>query len=141
VITSFTGEYSFLSNFWIGQINVFGGIYPSAEHAYQASKALTQDDHDLIARTSTPGQAKKAGKLIKLSPDWELVKIHVMRAIVQAKFEQHPDLTDKLMKTRPLELIEGNTWGDKFWGQCPIGSGRNELGKILMAIRDDITGI
>jgi predicted NAD-dependent protein-ADP-ribosyltransferase YbiA (DUF1768 family) len=43
------------------------------------------------------------------------------------------------MKTKPFELIEGNTWGDKYWGQCPIGNGRNELGKILMAIRDDIT--
>jgi predicted NAD-dependent protein-ADP-ribosyltransferase YbiA (DUF1768 family) len=44
-----------------------------------------------------------------------------------------------LQETRPYELIEGNNWGDKFWGQSPLGTGRNELGKILMSVRDDIT--
>jgi hypothetical protein len=32
-------------------------------------------------------------------------------------------------------LIEGNTWGDTFWGVCN-GVGENNLGKTLMNVRE-----
>jgi len=32
-------------------------------------------------------------------------------------------------------LIEGNTWGDTYWGVCR-GRGSNNLGKLLMKIRE-----
>lgn len=31
-------------------------------------------------------------------------------------------------------LIEGNTWGDRFWGVCE-GFGQNHLGHVLMRVR------
>jgi predicted NAD-dependent protein-ADP-ribosyltransferase YbiA (DUF1768 family) len=34
-----------------------------------------------------------------------------------------------------VELIEGNWWGDTYWGVCN-GVGENHLGKLLMKIRD-----
>ena len=34
-------------------------------------------------------------------------------------------------------LIEGNEWGDTFWGTCD-GIGENHLGKILMRIRNEM---
>jgi len=37
-ITSFQGEYRFLSNFWPCHIVRDGLVYPSLEHAYAASK-------------------------------------------------------------------------------------------------------
>jgi len=40
-----------------------------------------------------------------------------------------------LLQTGDEELIEGNKWGDRFWGVCK-GKGKNNLGKILMKIRD-----
>jgi predicted NAD-dependent protein-ADP-ribosyltransferase YbiA (DUF1768 family) len=61
-----------------------------------------------------------------------------MRIILENKFGDY-ELRERLNSTKGCELIEGNTWGDKFWGQCPLGNGRNELGKLLMSIRDDIT--
>lgn len=54
-----------------------------------------------------------------------------MRIILENKFSD-VYLRERLDSTKGYELIEGNTWGDKFWGQCPIGIGRNELGKLLI---------
>lgn len=141
MITSFDGEYRFLSNFWMAPVEYEGMVYPSSEHAYQAAKTLNKDLRGAFAEITSPGAVKKLGQTIAMRPDWEDVKINVMRDIVTAKFEQNPELMEKLMATKGHELVEGNTWGDTFWGECPLGKGRNELGKILMSIRDDITKI
>ena len=54
------------------------------------------------------------------------------------KYTTNLDLKQKLLDTGELEIIEGNTWNDTYWGQCPIGYGLNNLGKILMLIRSEI---
>jgi predicted NAD-dependent protein-ADP-ribosyltransferase YbiA (DUF1768 family) len=59
-----------------------------------------------------------------------------MWEILQAKFAQHPDLVAKLIATEDEEIVEGNTWNDKFWGVCD-GEGMNHLGIMLMAIREE----
>jgi hypothetical protein len=46
-------------------------------------------------------------------------------------------LKQLLLATGDKELIEGNTWGDTFWGVCN-GIGQNHLGKILMAKRTEL---
>ena len=138
-IVSFSGKFRFLSNFYPCKV-VFDGIeYPSAEHAYVASKTSDIVQRYAIAEMEHPGEVKKLGRKLKIRSDWEKVKVPLMKAIVQAKFDQNPDLMLLLKETRPYELVEGNTWGDRFWGESPLGNGRNELGKILMSIRDDIT--
>jgi predicted NAD-dependent protein-ADP-ribosyltransferase YbiA (DUF1768 family) len=57
-----------------------------------------------------------------------------MRDIVRAKFDQNEDLKIKLMATGAALLVEGNDWGDTFWGRCD-GKGGNVLGSILMELR------
>jgi predicted NAD-dependent protein-ADP-ribosyltransferase YbiA (DUF1768 family) len=59
-----------------------------------------------------------------------------MYKIVKAKFEQHPELAAKL-KALTGEIVEENTWNDRFWGVCN-GFGSNHLGKILMRIREEL---
>jgi len=59
-----------------------------------------------------------------------------MKDILEIKFAD-THLREALLATAPLELIEGNTWGDTYWGVCN-GVGENKLGKILMGIRDEI---
>lgn len=49
-----------------------------------------------------------------------------------------PELVKALLDTGTAELIEGNWWGDKFWGVCR-GQGKNHLGKLLMKIRVALT--
>ena len=62
-----------------------------------------------------------------------------MRTCLIEKFSD-PVLRDKLMATGNCQLIEGNTWGDRYWGVCD-GVGQNHLGRLLMEIRDQIQGL
>lgn len=84
-----------------------------------------------------PSQAKKKGRSVSLRPDWEEIKINVMYEICKAKFTQNENLKRSLLNTGNTELIEGNNWGDKIWGQVN-GVGENNLGKILMKIREEL---
>jgi ribA/ribD-fused uncharacterized protein len=141
-ITSFTGKYFFLSNFFPITVTYEGIQYPSSEHAYVAAKTLDIEVRKLIPEIPTAGKVKRFGREIQLRSDWESVKINEMRRILERKFSVYRSdmpMFAMLKATAPNELIEGNTWGDTFWGQCPVGSGKNMLGKLLMEIRDDIS--
>ena len=63
-----------------------------------------------------------------------------MYRICLCKFEQNQDCLERLLKTRDTELVEGNTWGDIYWGVCN-GVGENHLGKILMRIRSELGSV
>lgn len=134
-INEFQREFRFLSNFWPAPVALDGVVYPSVEHAYVAAKTLDLSARHVILN-STPGEAKRYGRTLKLRSDWEQVKIPVMRDLVSQKFA-HRGLAAKLRATGDAELIEGNTWGDTFWGVCK-GRGQNHLGKILMGVREAI---
>ena len=133
-IDCFDGEYGFLSNFYAHPVYHDGILYPTNEHAFQAAKTMDLNKRKEIAALKTPGQAKRAGRHVLLREDWEEVKYQVMKEIVSAKFLD-PDLKEKLLATGDTELIEGNTWHDCWWGVCD-GVGQNNLGKILMEIRN-----
>jgi ribA/ribD-fused uncharacterized protein len=83
------------------------------------------------------GQSKKLGKRVELRPDWEDVKIDIMRQVLKSKFTQNPELKAQLIATGDAELIEGNNWNDRFWGVCR-GKGQNHLGKLLMEVRAEL---
>jgi ribA/ribD-fused uncharacterized protein len=138
VITSFSGSNFFLSNFYPCEVTFEGRVYKSSEHAYVAAKTIDDNIRAYVAAQSTPGAAKRIGRSIPLRENWNNDRIYYMKNILESKFSDY-ELRDKLDLTKGCELIEGNAWGDTFWGQSPIGKGRNELGKLLMAIRDDIT--
>lgn len=132
IIDNFHGDNRWLSNFWIHD-EVHG---LSVEHHYQAAKADNYDDFILIMEAETPAQAKKLGKTIRVRGDWEQVKLIVMEQCIRDKFTYNSELRKKLLETRGMMLVEGNWWGDRFWGVCE-GEGENHLGKILMKLRDD----
>ncbi len=127
----FEGPYRFLSNFYEGGPGLTG------EHYFQAAKAATPDQHDWVLAAETPGQAKYRGRSVQMREDWEEVKIDVMTDVVRTKF-QDPTLRQWLDATGDFELVEGNNWGDTFWGvDNQTGEGENHLGKILMQIREE----
>ena len=135
-IKGFHGEYRWLSNFWAAPLTVGSMTFATSEHAYQAAKSLLPNEWALVNATSSPGRAKRIGQQLTLRPDWEDIKIEVMREIIAAKFDQNPDLKTKLLATKGRRLFEENTWGDTFWGTCN-GFGRNYLGLIIMNYRDE----
>lgn len=135
MISSFRDEYFFLSNFYPVEIKLDGIVYPNAESAFQAQKTLDVEERRKFSMLKNPVQAKRLGRKVKLRDDWEKVKLDIMTEIVSQKFLQHPHLIEMLLQTGDEELVEGNKWGDRFWGVCK-GKGENHLGKILMKIRD-----
>ena len=135
-ITAFEGPYRFLSNTWPQPIVVDGIQYPTTEHAYQAAKASSHTEKRLIREAASPARAKRLGRTVTIRPDWETVKTQIMYEIVRVKFEQ-PLLRESLLATGNAHLEEANSWGDRYWGTTD-GKGRNELGKILMRVRNEI---
>jgi len=132
-ITSFRSHYAFLSNFYPCRVLLDGVAYGSVEHAFQAAKTLDRGERERIRQLTSPGDAKRAGRRLTLRPDWDQVKLHVMRELVRQKFME-PALRNKLLQTHPRPLVEENNWGDRFWGVCG-GVGENYLGRILMEVR------
>ena len=58
-----------------------------------------------------------------------------MKKGVEAKFKQYKNLSSSLRKTQNRELIE-RTNKDYFWGKSLNGTGLNQMGEILMELRD-----
>lgn len=136
-ITSFSGEHRFLSNFWPCDVAWKGIRFPTVEHAYVAAKTDSKDDVTQILAMNSPGEVKRFGRNIQIRPSFNKEKLLIMNNLVTQKFKD-PELICLLRSTCDVSIIEGNTWGDRFWGQCPIGEGENHLGKILMNIRDNL---
>lgn len=79
------------------------------------------------------------GRRVALRPDWENVKLSIMEEIVCAKFIQNEYLREMLRSTGNAMLEEGNVWNDTFWGvNNKTGKGENNLGKILMRVREKL---
>ena len=129
-----------------------GMSVPTAEHAYQAEKFENPFLHKRICNSHAENDDNRiyadglaAKKLaheqiargVEIRSDWEIVKNGIMLAIVTKKFIRNPELAKKLYLTGDEEIVEGNDWGDRYWGVDPVGSdnGENQLGKILMVVR------
>jgi len=147
MINSFTGRWRFLSNFYPVTIEHQGIKYPSVEHYYVALKIKNDqqidgryityiDCREMIAKMTDAAKVKQFGKILKIRKDWDDVKLDVMLWGIREKFKNE-DLRQLLMETGEEELVEGNWWGDKFWG-VSNGEGENHLGKILMRVREEL---
>ncbi len=129
--------YGELSNFAPYPITLRGKTWPTTEHFFQAQKFEGERDREEIRRAGTPMIAARLGRdrKRKLRRDWESVKIAVMREALDAKFRQHGDLAELLLSTGDAVLVE-HTENDDYWGDGGDGSGRNELGRLLMKVRE-----
>lgn len=140
-IVSFSGEFSFLSNFYpcivyLDDAASAHEAYPSVEHAYQAAKTFNPFQRTTIRNASHPGHAKRLGNTVDLRKDWNKIKIEIMLDLLRQKFE-NAVLKQKLIATYPAKLIEGNTWGDTYWGVYK-GVGTNMLGELLLQVRSEV---
>lgn len=151
-INSFRGRFVFLSNFYPCKIEHKGITYPSVEHYYVALKVTgmqfidgvyytAPDFRELVARILDAGYVKKLGRRVKVRSDWDDKKLDFMEWGIREKFKD-PNLSEMLLSTGDLELIEGNDWHDVWWGQCSCpkcrGGGQNYLGRILMKVREEL---
>lgn len=135
MIKSFQGEFRWLSNFVDCEVMLSGMLFPSVENAYAASKTLSRATRQHF-QECTAGQAKRKGRKVAIRDDWDDVKLLIMESLLWQKFEKEP-FKSQLIATGQHTIMEGNTWGDTFWGVCN-GEGDNHLGKLLMNIRNEL---
>ena len=131
-ILKFQGQHRWLSNFWPAQVVLDGKIFPSVECAYQAAKTHPLQRGPFLYCEAW--QAKRLGRTVELRSDWEQVKVPTMRSLIEQKFAPDTELGEKLKATGNCQIVEGNYWGDVFWGVCK-GRGQNWLGRLLMERR------
>ena len=140
MIKLFRGTYEYLSNFYDPCPVTYDGLtYRNSEAAYQAAKCADPERKREFCDIS-PQMAKRLGGHVQLREDWNRIRENVMREVIHAKFEQHPELADMLLSTGRQKLVEGNYWHDNFFGDCQCLlcrklPGKNALGTILMEER------
>jgi ribA/ribD-fused uncharacterized protein len=133
-------EFYVFSNFSSFQVEWYGRVWPTSEHAYQASHFF-ETAPDLVEQVFNCRSAHDAFKLAKANANkapanWENIKVGIMEDICRHKLQQHPYIQKKLLQTGDLPLVEDSPYDD-CWGWGPNKDGRNELGKIWMRLRSE----
>ena len=137
-------DFYVLSNFSAFKIIFQTGTYSSrwfdtSEQCYHWLKfdhLAGRGVQDLIENANSAHDAfvlAQAHKELR-RPDWDEVKVPLMRRILRAKADQHEYVRRKLLATGDRVLIE-NSWRDSYWGWGENRDGQNMLGKLWMEIR------
>ncbi len=153
LVISFREADRFLSNFWpchvtLPKEDTLSGLslpamdFGCVELAYMAWKTIDLPTREKIMSMS-PGDAKNFSKEpnFPLRPDYsDNGRLEIVTHLVREKFgPKNPNLRTQLLETGNIALVEGNTWGDIFFGfDLLTGEGQNHLGRILMKIRSEI---
>ena len=151
-ILAFFSQGSPFSNFHPSPFEKDGVKYVCNEQYIQAKKAEIFDDdnaHANIMKTTNPYEMKKIGKRVRnfVFQLWQKEAEVVATSGCMAKFSQNPELCKMLLYTGNKTLAEAST--DSTWGTGePLNSpgalqksswtGGNLLGKVLMAVREEL---
>ena len=115
-------------------------VYPTATHLHEALKFLPNfpemAERIRLTPKATDVYDVSGGMSVSQRADWADVFLMKMEEVLGHKFRQHPDLRDKLVtETGERPLVYADPL-DVFWGVGPQGDGQNQLGKVLMRVRD-----
>jgi ribA/ribD-fused uncharacterized protein len=128
------------SNLYRRDVVFEGEVFATSEHAYQAGKARKPAVRKWLMDAPSPSLLAMAAHGLyywDVAPGWSTTKLDRMRAVLRAKFTQHPDLRDLLLSTGDARLVETATIDNevnRLWGEVN-GVGRNVLGVLLMELR------
>jgi ribA/ribD-fused uncharacterized protein len=127
-----------LAPFSAHEVKLDGVMYKTAEHAYQALRAVPEARQSIIDARS-PMDAWRAGQVVKqnnqLIPDFD--KLTLMERIFRTKLEQHSDVREVLLATGDRDLLKVYDT-DYFWGTGADGAGENQMGKLWMRLRAEL---
>jgi ribA/ribD-fused uncharacterized protein len=138
-IKFYTPKFYIFNNFSAHAISYDGELYPTCEHAYQASKCTDPVGREEIRNARSPLLAKELANetyRIAKDPDWKTKKVAVVEEILRAKIAQHPEAREALKESGREEIVEDSPT-DYFWGEGADGSGQNMLGTLWMKLRDE----
>ena len=150
----FNSEHVFLSNFSPCSITLPDATCSSLEQAYFYTMAKELGNlkiAQIILETHLPREIKKLGGKLIATIEWNRKAPQVMFDLLTIKFQQNPDLKEKLLATGDKKLIESTQ--SKFWG-CGLTipmidrqmkehgqvktTGKNTLGEQLEGVRRDL---
>ncbi len=127
---------SYLANDTRIPVTVDGAEYPSVAHAYWA---ISTDDvavRDAIRNAGSPSEAREIALRGPRRTNWPEIRLAVMADLVRAKFEQHPDLANRLKATGTARIRGIGQLTDLYWRGG--GSGRNWMGRLLEVVRSEL---
>ena len=139
MIADFRFDHFWLSNFYPVEFLHRGILFKNSEAAFMWHKSDDPEYRAQILAASTAREARNLGRKCVLRPDWEQVKVRCMMEVCFDKFLV-PEMKAKLQATGDEVLMEGNHWGDRFWGCEKVSTvggweGQNYLGRSVMANR------
>lgn len=131
------GWYVF-DNFAPFQVEWRGKLYPTSEHAYQATK-FSETAPELAEQIRLAGSPRLASDIAnihieKQDPEWKEKRVAIMEEIIRCKLEQHEYVKQTLIDSADRYIVEMNN-DDAFWGWGPDHKGQNHLGQIWMKLR------
>lgn len=130
-------RFHYLSPFSAHRIEIWGEIFPTVEHAYQAARIKPGPERETIKNAPSPLDAWREGQKYKNNPDLatpNFDKLAVMEELFRAKLAQHPDIIDILKESGDRELLKVHPT-DEYRGTGVKGSGQNQMGKLWMKLR------
>lgn len=135
----YENEYYCLSNFSSFAIEENGIVYMTSEHLYHCKKFEDKKIQQEIIESRSAHDALIIAKKYRdvRNPDWDNIKVKIMKDILMIKLNQHRYIRKKLLDTGDREIIE-NSWKDDFWGWGENMDGQNVLGKLWMEIREEL---
>jgi ribA/ribD-fused uncharacterized protein len=135
-------EYYVFSNFSAFMLTWKGREYMTSEHAYHSEKFADDSLKEIVRAARSAHDSQKVSHELKdkYRPDWNDVKVGIMKEILHEKVKQHPYILKKLLESGERELIE-DSWRDDFWGWGPNKDGKNMLGKLWMEVREEVKAV
>ena len=152
-----TETHGCFSNWFHSGFTYAGIYYTCAEQYMMAQKVSLGKRYDLqkqIMQTSDPSKIKDLGgrnyflEFAKIEKIWFKNSKHIVKRGVKAKFQQNPDILQELLDTGEALLCEcsrqDKIWGiginlrDSSWHDINKWNGNNQLGVILMEVRDEL---
>ena len=134
-------RFHYLSPFSAHQIKIWGEVFPTVEHAYQASRIKFSPERDSIKNAPSPLDAWREGQKHKNDADLQVPdfdKDAVMEELFRAKIQQHPDISIVLKESGDRDLLKVYET-DYYWGTGKDGSGQNKMGKLWMKLRAELS--
>lgn len=113
--------------------------YKTIEHAYHAQRYIDPKIVQDIVDNPTPEGAWEVSQKYKSQQisDFNERKLAVMEELFRVKLDQHPDVRQALLDSGDALIVKHEP-KDSWWGDGPDGSGRNEMGKLWMRLRDEL---
>lgn len=118
-------------------------IIPSSEALYQAMRySLFPKAQNEIIKQVSPMTAKMISKKYHhySRQDWELIKVKVMRWVMEVKLSQHWNRLAPILEQTAGKSIVERSHKDQFWGAINMGNkqlvGINALGRLWMDLRE-----